>query len=163
MDLNEFMSNHPESFGGFHSLLSAISTLFGLQIQVYCSQDYYTFTPDNDADINASIHIHYNGYSFDSIISSSLTSVSLYNDPPVTGFNQKLMLKVSTWNLNGCSTNEMQLMIDYELKTHRISIACVQETHLRCRAFNSPNYKWILGPQVHGRASRGLNRICFIN
>lgn len=154
--LNKFLDTNPKYTGSFQLLLRAISTLFGINIKVYCPREYYSIEPDDVATL-ATANIYFNGCSFDSIVSSSITSN--INDPHAITNNQEIKIKVSTWNLNGSFLIEKQLMIDYELKSLNISVACVQETHLRSHLINSPNYKWVLGPQGNGRASRGLGFI----
>lgn len=115
-ELSSFLEANSDYANGLTSHLQAISTLFGIQIHVYCSRDYYLIKPELGNEIVTSAHLYYNGVSFDSIISSALSSASLYNDPIFITNGQKLMLKVATWNVNGALVVEKQQMIEYELK-----------------------------------------------
>jgi hypothetical protein len=63
-----------------------------------------------------------------------------------------------TWNINGSASLTKRLLVDAELNNQRVMIGCVQETHLWGSHLETPNYVWILGPQLptQSRASRGL-------
>lgn len=64
-------------------------------------------------------------------------------------------LRIGTWNLLGATSLEKRLIVDEFSRQHQLDVLCIQESHLYTQLLETPRYKWMLGPQQPGRASRG--------
>lgn len=151
--LNSFLTTHQNATQGLNQLLQSISCFLNIKINVFHQNEFFSYQPDTVLLPTWTANIYLNIKSFDSVI--SINPAKFINDPQISP-NQFVRYNLATWNLNGATSTEKRLLIDHELKTHNISLACIQESHLWCSLVTSPNYYWLLGPQSLGRASRGL-------
>lgn len=138
-----------ESFIGGFEILEALSWSRGMGIEVYFPDGRRRIYPGK-ADSHDVYRLYYYAPYFDSV-----RSVQLNNFNSIEPLPELQKLKVATWNLRGALKVDKRLIIDLLAKHHQLSIVCVQETHLTANSIETPNYSWMLGPQVSGRASRG--------
>jgi hypothetical protein len=141
--------------------LQAACDLFEIEIHAYCGNDHMTFVPSCEPCFSA--HIHFDQGNYDSVtrfipkFNNENSTVDLLSINSTTHPNDTL-LNLCSWNVRGAGDDIKRIMIDAELMRKKISIASIQESHLRAKFLSSTSYYWILGPQPlnQTRASRGV-------
>lgn len=143
-----------ENCVGGYPVIGVLSKLLEATIEVYLEdgnrRTYPSFRPDRPVIRIYKYHINSQPY-YDSI--TGLINISASESPQVRPRITNLCL--GTWNVLGSTSIEKRLIIDELIHQQHLDILCVQESHLFAQNLETPHYRWLLGPQVITRASRG--------
>jgi hypothetical protein len=158
-ELREYLADHPTHRDTIDGIVQAMSDHFLVKIIIYALNDRHIFTPtDKTTEANFIAQLYWDGVSFDGVLTVTCTDFQqLQPHKPSTSHAQGI--KICSWNLSGATSDEKRVAIDFELFRDKISLAGVQETHLRSHKLRTSHYTWILGSQYQERASRGLGFI----
>jgi hypothetical protein len=158
-ELREYLSENPSLRDDINGIMQAICDQFSLKIIVYALNDHHIFNPTDPAAEKCMVaQLYWDGVSFDGVLNAAC-QVPRYILPRGDSPNYAHGIKICSWNLSGATSDEKRVAIDFELFRDKISLAGVQETHLRSHKLRTMHYTWILGPQYQERASRGLGFI----
>lgn len=138
-----------ESIIGNVDVLRAFGRSRGIGVNLYFPDGHRILLPPEPGCVSV-YSLYYQAPYFDSVLRVLPVSfASVAPDPTSRG------LKMATWNLRGALNLEKRLAVDDLAKRFQLDVLCVQETHLTASVLETPNYEWLLGSQVTGRASRG--------
>jgi hypothetical protein len=158
-DLRDYLSDHPTQRDTIDGIIQAICDRFNLKIIIYALNDRHIFIPSNYTNEECFVaQIHWDGVKFDGVLTvNCYIPQHLSSQRSLSNYAQGV--KICSWNLNGATSDEKRVAIDFELSQDKISLAGVQESHLRTHKLRTLHYTWVLGPQYQERASRGLGFI----
>lgn len=157
--LDEFMEDNSIVISSPRDLIQTACDIFQISVAFYENHERYIFNPEVvSSGCQLVAQIYHNGISFDSIISCALNQITHMSQNYQSRSPQPLpqLIRLCSWNLNGITSEEKRLAIDFDLYRDRVSFAGIQETHLWSERLETSHFKWFFGPQYQSRASRGL-------